>query len=170
MTEENKDINQDNNNQSNVEIDKSKINTGLISLEVVAKINNIDIDMRAVVREFGVETADISMEELVRIAKNSGFKIKKKNILVKNIAPKYPFPAIVQMKDNTYSVLLGVKDDGEDALILSPPERHPKSIKVQDLQEQINPEILILKHKLLDDEIKFGFKWFFSEIIKYKHL
>ncbi len=149
---------------------KNQINTGLTALEIVAKINNSDIDLRAVIREFGIESADISHEELVRVAKNSGFKVKKKNLPLTSIQPKYPLPAIVQMKDGSYSVLLGIKDNNENALILSPPERHPKSIKVADLQEQINPEIIVLKHKLLDSEVAFGFKWFFSEIIKYKHI
>ena len=134
-----------------------KLNTGLICLEIAAKINNVNIDLRSVVREFGIENADIEPDELVRVAKNAGFKIKKKNILIKDIEPKYPIPAIIQMKeDNSYAVILGVRDD--KALILAPPERHPKAVEIKELQEQINPEILVLKHKLMDDEIKFGFK------------
>lgn len=173
MSDENKTSknNQNENTLNKDEIqNKSQINTGLTALEIVAKINNSDIDMRAVIREFGIESADISVDELVRVAKNSGFKVKKKNLPLANIQPKYPLPAILQMKDGSYSVLLGIKDNNENALILSPPERQPKSIKVEDLQEQVTPEIIVLKHKLLDDEVAFGFKWFFSEIIKYKHI
>ena len=59
------------------------VNTGLVSLELVARMNKVDIDMKAIVREFGIDTADISAEELIRVAKSSGFKIKKKNFKLK---------------------------------------------------------------------------------------
>ena len=73
---------------------KQQVNTGLISLEIVSRMNNVDIDMRGIVREYGITTADISPEEIRRIAKNQGFKIKQKNITLKEISPKYPMPAI----------------------------------------------------------------------------
>ena len=48
-----------------------QINTGLVCLDIVAKLNQINFDAYAVVREFAIESADISQEELVRIAKNA---------------------------------------------------------------------------------------------------
>ena len=145
------------------------INTGLICLEIAGKINNIDIDMRSIIREFGIDKEEISQEELMRIAKSHGFKIKSKTIAIKDISPKYPLPAIFQYKENeSYALILGIKE--EEALILIPGEKHPKTIQIKELEEQILENILILKHKLMDDEIKFGFKWFFNEILKYKHI
>ncbi len=64
--------------QQEVEQKPKNVNTGLISLEIAARMNNIDIDMRSIVREYGIQTADITPEEIIRIAKNKGFKIKKK--------------------------------------------------------------------------------------------
>ena len=51
---------------------KPQINSGLISLEIVSRMNNVDIDMRSIVREYGISTADIEPEEIIRIAKNKG--------------------------------------------------------------------------------------------------
>ena len=56
---------------------EQQVNTGLVSLEIVSRMNNVDIDMRGIVREYGISTADISIEEIIRIAKNQGFKIKQ---------------------------------------------------------------------------------------------
>ena len=75
---------------------KPQVNTGLISLEIVSKMNNVDIDMRSIVREYGISTANIEPEELMRIAKDKGFKVKKKYVTLKDISAKYPFPAIIQ--------------------------------------------------------------------------
>ena len=146
------------------------VNTGLISLEIVARMNNIDIDMRSVVREFGISTADIEPEEIMRIAKNKGFKIKKKVVKLKDINEKYPMPAIIRFHDGTYQVLLAIKPQENKVLTLKPLSRHPEAHTYEELQDKISDTVLILKHKMLDDEVKFGFKWFFNEIFKYKKI
>ena len=149
---------------------KSQVNTGLISLEIVSRMNNVDIDMRGVVREYGINTADIEPEELIRIAKNQGFKVKKKNFTLRDISPKYPLPAIIQLKDDTYMVLLAMKPDEDAVLTLTPLEKHPQSHKYEELQEQMKDFVIILRHKNADSDVKFGFKWFFNEIFKYKKI
>ncbi|MBQ8458650.1 type I secretion system permease/ATPase [bacterium] len=146
------------------------VNTGLISLEITAKMNNTDIDMRSIVREYGITTADISVEEIIRIAKNKGFKVKKKKLELKDISSKYPMPAILQMKDNSYIVLLGIKSDENKALTLTPLEKHPVSHDIDELQELIQDYVLILSHKNSQSDVKFGFKWFFNEIFRYKKI
>ena len=146
------------------------VNTGLISLEIVAQMNNIDIDMRSVVREYGIQTADITPEEIIRIAQNKGFKIKKKKFKLTDLTDKYPLPAILHLKDNSYIVLLAVKPDEKRVLTLTPLAKHPESHSYEEIQEQMQDYILVLKHKMLDDDVKFGFKWFFNEIFKYKKI
>ena len=146
------------------------VNTGLISLEIVSRMNNVDIDMRSIVREYGISTADISIEEIMRIAKGKGFKVKKKKLQLKDFPEKYPLPAIIQLKDNSYIVLLGIKKEEGKALTLTPLENHPVAHKIEDLQAQMKDEMLIIRHKMLNDDIKFGFKWFFNEIFKYKKI
>ena len=131
---------------------------------------NIDIDMRSVVREYGIQTADIEPEEIIRIAKNRGFKIKKKKFTLKDIDDKYPLPAILHLKDNSYIVLLAVKPDEGRVLTLTPLAKHPESHSYEEIQEQMKDYMLVLKHKLIDDDAKFGFKWFFNEIFKYKKI
>jgi len=156
--------------QHHEEPKRKNVNTGLISLELVARINKIDIDMRAVVREFGIETADTSPEEIMRIAKSRGFKIKKKKMELKDISDKYPMPAILQLKDDSYIVLLALKPDENKVLTIKPLARQPESHTYEEIQEQMKDFVLILAHKLLDDDVKFGFKWFFNEIFKYKKI
>lgn len=149
---------------------KPQVNTGLISLEIAARMNNTDIDMRAVVREYGISTADIEPEEIIRIAKDKGFKIKKKKMTLREISSKYPMPAILRLKDNSYIVLLALKPDENTALTLTPLEKHPVSHKYDELQEKMEDYVIILSHKNSLSDVKFGFKWFFNEIFKYKKI
>ena len=153
-----------------MEINNQKVNTGLVCLDVAARLNRTDIDMRAIVREYGINSEDISSEELMRIAKNAGFKIKRKYIKLKNISEKYPMPAIIKMKDDTFSVLLGIKKDENKVLILPPLQNHPQPFDIDEFQEQIKEDVLILSHKSMSSDVKFGFKWFLNEILKFKKI
>ncbi|MBQ2612186.1 type I secretion system permease/ATPase, partial [bacterium] len=149
---------------------KQPVNTGLISLEIISRMNNVDIDMRGIVREYGINTSDIEPEEIIRIAKSEGFKVKKKMVKLMNLSSKYPLPAIMQRKDGSYIVLLALKPDENKVLTLTPLEKHPVSHTYEELQEQINDFIIILRHKNSSNDVKFGFKWFFNEIFKYKKI
>ena len=53
-----------------MEARQENVNTGLVSLEIIARMNNVDIDMRSIVREYAISSFDITPEELIRIAKN----------------------------------------------------------------------------------------------------
>lgn len=154
-------------NQTTNKTNKIQVNTGLVCLDIAARMNKTDIDMQNIVKEYGINTVDLSPEELIRIAKNSGFKIKRKDKKLKNISPKYPMPGILRMKDNTYIIILGIKYEDNTALILFPLAKHPVSINIDELQEDIL-DIFILSHKQNISDVKFGFKWFFNEILKYK--
>ena len=158
-----------NNEQTPPEKPKN-VNSGLISLEIVARMNNIDIDMRAIVREYGINSAYTEPEEIIRIAKNKVFKVKKKRMALEDYSEKYPLPAILQLKDDSYIVLLALKPDEDMVLTLTPLEGSPKSHKTQELQAQLKDEIIILRHKNALNDVKFGFKWFFNEIFKYKKI
>lgn len=147
-----------------------QVNTGLVSLDIVGKMNNTDIDMRSVVREYGISTTEVSPEEIIRIAKNKGFKVKKKKLKLKDFSSKYPLPAILQLKDESYIILLALKPDENRVLTLTPLAKHPQSQSYDELQDNIKDEIIILRHKNSDNDVKFGFKWFFNEIFRYKKI
>lgn len=156
--------------QQDIEQTKKRANTGIACLDIVARMNRVDVDMRAVVKEYGVETVDLPAEELVRIAKNTGFKIKRKNVKIDEISPQYPLPAIAQMQDESYVVILGIKKDENKVLILNPLASQPEPVEIKEFERKINDGIFILKHKNLVSDMKFGFKWFFNEILNYKKI
>lgn len=150
---------------------QDKVNTGLVSLEIVARMNNVNLDMRSIVREYAISGVDISNEELMRIAKNKGFKIKlKKGLKIKDFPKSYPLPAIVQLKNEDYRVVLGMKHDENKVLTLKPLSTQPEVHDIEEFQEDIKDFVLVLSHKANVTDVKFGFKWFFNEIYKYKKI
>lgn len=154
-----------------MEARQENVNTGLVSLEIIARMNNVDIDMRSIVREYAISSVDITPEELIRIAKNKGFKVKlKKNLKIKDFPKNYPLPAIVQLKNEDYLVILGIKHEENKVLTLKPLSNQPEVHIIDEFQEEIKDFVLILSHKANVTDVKFGFKWFFNEIYKYKKI
>lgn len=143
--------------------------SGLIAFEAISKINGIDVDLRSITREYGIGEDEITKEELLRIAKNAGFKAKIKEMTLSE-TKKYPIPAIFILKNETYGVVLKINYDEDKALIFIPEEKNPREVTYDEFNELSTGELIFFSHKMIDDKIKFGFKWFYKEILKYKQV
>lgn len=134
--------------------------TGLIAFDIVSKINGVNIDLRSVAREYALNNEEISPEELLRIIKRFDFKAKVKNISIDEIIEKYPLPSIILRKDGQYDVLLKADKTKNRVLIFSIQDNQSKDIDFKELEKLCDNNFIILSHKLINSQIKFGFKWF----------
>lgn len=144
--------------------------TGLIAFDTVAKINGLSIDLRSIVREYGITNNEIDVSELLLIMKQFDFKAKVKTLAAEDLSKDYPLPAVIIQKNGLYSVLLKINKDTKHALIYSIEENKTKDISYEELYELCENRFIILSHKLINSQIKFGFKWFFNEILTYKQV
>ncbi|WP_373533064.1 peptidase domain-containing ABC transporter [Vampirovibrio sp.] len=143
--------------------------TGLICIELAGKLNQISIDTRALVREYGLTEAELTVAEMVRILKHQGFTSKAKRLHVSQLQ-QYPLPAIVQLNDGGYAVLLKLNPPAQKLLIFRPENKQPEEMTYTDLVAHSTGTVIVLKHKLMTAQIKFGFQWFFKEILHYKRI
>ena len=68
------------------------IQSGLIAFDVICKINNIPVDLRAIVRENGITNEEISVEELEREMKPyEGFLKDKFDVQFSRVKYFYPW-------------------------------------------------------------------------------
>jgi len=144
--------------------------TGLICFELIAKINQINVDLRAMTREYGLTDEEISKEELIRIVKNFEFKAKIKNHSIEKISEKYPLPLIAEKQDKSFLAVLKINTQEKKVLIFEPVEKQTKELTFAEFDEITTGELIILSHKLINSQIKFGFQWFFNEILQYKRV
>ena len=144
--------------------------TGLIAFDTVAKINGISIDLRSIIREYSLTANEIEVDELLLIMKQFDFKAKIKTICAETLAEDYPLPAVIIQKNSLYSVILKIDKSKKRALIYSIEENSTKDISFEQLDELCGNKFIILSHKLINSQIKFGFKWFFKEILNYKQV
>ncbi|MFA6012572.1 MAG: type I secretion system permease/ATPase [Desulfobacteraceae bacterium] len=144
--------------------------TGLVSLEVVARIGGIDIDTRAIVRENGITDDEVGVNDLIRIARHQKFRAKLKKLDVADVSKKYPMPAIMIFNDKSFGVLLDVNVNERQALMFVPGAKGTEKIGFDELNQRIPGEFIILKHREMSSNAKFGFAWFYREIIKYRRI
>ncbi|MCK5177705.1 MAG: type I secretion system permease/ATPase, partial [Candidatus Aenigmarchaeota archaeon] len=147
--------------------------TGLMCFELAAKINQINVDLRAITREYGLTDEEISKEELVRIVKNFEFKAKIKHFspeTLPGLPDKYPLPSIAKKKDGSFFAILKINTEHKKVLVFEPMEKQAKELSFEAFFELATGEFIILSHKLMNSQVKFGFKWFFNEILQYKRV
>lgn len=144
--------------------------TALICLELVARLNRLDLDLRSVVREHGLSDADLSTEELLRVAKQLGFTAKLKSLKPNDLVEKYPLPAIAVLKDKSYLGLLKIDLEKQTALVFLPNEKNVQEMSFYQLGEIGTGQFIILSHKQTISQVVFGFRWFYTEILKYKQI
>lgn len=144
------------------------MSAGLIALDVVARINKVDVDIRAATREFGIEQ-EVSPEELLRIARHFGFKAKLKSFSLEKLGQGYPLPAIAVYQDGTYTVVLKTDPEAGKVLSFDPTEKKTVEYLVAEFEALID-RFLVLRHKMLSSQAAFGFRWFLQEIGKFRRI
>ncbi|MDR1461257.1 MAG: type I secretion system permease/ATPase [Campylobacteraceae bacterium] len=142
--------------------------SALVALEVVGQLNKISVDTQSIIREYALEN-EPSMELLVKISKDRGFKARIKEIKPEELS-KYPLPSICKRKDGGYTVILKIDSDKQEMLLFESSKKEPFTLKFDEFEKQMDSRLIILKHKILNDQIKFGFAWFYNQILHYKKI
>ena len=144
------------------------MNSGLVSLEVVARMNKVQMDVTNIVREHCISSEELSSAELIRIAKRIGLRAKEKKLSLTDCKNKYPFPIIAKDAENKFFVVLAYKEQEEKVLIYIPAEGKTSSVTVEEFNNLSTGEYIILSHRLLSESVPFGFGWFFKEVFHVK--
>ena len=151
-------------------MEETAIHSGLLCFNVVARLNNVDVDMRAIAREFAVQPETLSPEELLRIARKHQFKAKRKTVDPAKLAEHYPLPAIACCADGGYLAVLRLDTEHEKALVFVPEARKTEELSFAELKERCNNDFIIIRHKMLSGQVAFGFKWFLAELANFKRI
>lgn len=143
--------------------------SALVAIEVVGQLNKISIDSKAIIKKYALTNEEIDEKLLLRIAKDEGFKSKLKKLTLDNLS-KYPLPAIARFNDGMYVTILRINMDKQEILLFDKQNNQPYTKPFEEFKQLANDDVIILKHKTVNDQIKFGFLWFYNQIMNYKKI
>ena len=146
------------------------MHSALVALEVAGKLNRINIDSTSIMKEYALSDDEPTIEELCRIAKHQGFRASIKKTTIQKLISAYPLPLLVLKKDGTYMSIVQVNEDKEELLVYDTSLKEPYTLTYEMYNELCSDKVIVLKHKMLSEQIKFGFGWFFTQIMKYKKI
>ena len=150
-------------------ISTSAIDTGLTSIVMVARLQDVSADPQQLQHQF-VESGEQFDEALIlRAAKFLGLRAKAFGSNWDRLR-KSAMPAIAGVKNDRFVVVGRMVDD--EILIQDPAERAPRKLsKEQFLELWTGRVILVTKRSMLPGMTgKFDFSWFIPSIVKYKKL
>ena len=87
--------------------------TALGSLGLIAAVNHIPFDAKALINKFALSSEEPQIEELVRMAKHCEFKAKIKKLNLSNLM-RYKPPFILQKKDGSYFNVLKIEQRSKE--------------------------------------------------------
>lgn len=143
-----------------------KKDTGLNCLLTIAAYYGIPADMENIRHNYNLQGHIAGESDLLRIAKGLKLKAKCVNLNCEQIG-KVTLPAIIQLQDGTFSILLRVNE--KKYLIALCNENSPRVLDEDAFEGVYSGEcILCIPRKFQDRELEFGIKWFIPTILKYK--
>ena len=147
------------------------MHTALIALEIAGSLNNINIDSRGIAKEFALEDEiEPTIQELARISKRQSFRTSIKKLPLEKLVKNYPMPIICQMNNGEYRAILKANVVKEELLVYDPHQKKPTLVTFETFSKEFSQQSIVLKHRMLSEEIKFGFGWFIKEVMQYKKI
>jgi len=146
------------------------MHSALMALEVACRLNQIPVDIRGIIKEFSLNDQEPSIEELTRIAKRQGFRSSIKRLPIEKLLSDYPLPIIVQKKDSTYMSIIKADPEKKELMVFDITNKEPYILSFEEYDEISSGRTIVLKHKLLSQQVKFGFGWFYKQMFKYRKI
>lgn len=141
--------------------------TGLVSIELITKFYSLDLDIDTLQKKYFIQE-ELTPEEIIRILKDSGFKASYRNFKTLDELKKYPFPAIIVLKDKSYSVVLGVK--AEKVLYFNPKDKKISEVSAEEFENLWKKKAIVLYPKFKVTPFYLNLKWVFNEFFKYRSI
>ena len=143
------------------------LDTGLLSLVLVARYLGLPADAGQLRHLFGAPGTPFGDTEISRGARSLGLKVGRLSSSLKRLDTT-PMPAIALLKDGHYVVLAQVRDG--QIVLQDPREPAPSVLPREIFGEAWSGRLILLVRRALDpsSDRRFGFAWFLPALVRYR--
>ena len=164
--------------QENTGKDSRAQHTSLQCLSLVARHHGVDVSADRLVHDYSLEDEEPSLNRVMRIAKDTGFKTRFVRLTWKHFEKvNDAFPLMLRLKNGNYVIAVGMRkherEDGqtvEQIAIYDPLADRPDFIFLEkhEFEGRWKGDAIFVKRKysMLDSNQPFSLKWFIPEVIK----
>lgn len=146
------------------------MHSALIALEIAGKLNRIPIDSRTIIKEYSLDDDEPSIQELARIAKHQGFHSSIKKLPIEKLVKNYPMPIIAQKENGSYMSIIQFNEEKQELLVFDITQKDPYAMSYEEYANISSGKVIVLKHRFLSQQVKFGFGWFYAQMLNYKKI
>lgn len=152
--------------------------TALRCLSLVARHHGVDVSADRLAHDYSLEQEEPSLNRVLRIAKDIGFKSKFTRLTWKSLQKvNSAFPLMVRLKNGNFIIIVGLRekegDEGtskDQIAIFDPLADRPDFIFLdqKEFEARWNGDAIFLKRKfaMFDAEQPFSLRWFLPEVLK----
>ena len=158
---------------------KSKMqHTSLKCLALVGRHHGVDMSVERLIHDYSLEQTEPSTRRILRMAKDSGFKVKQSRLRWKQLRQMgNAFPAMARLKNGNYVIMVGLRQiEGEDGKIKEELAVFDPLADRQDFlflgrkefEKSWNGDVILAKRRfsLLDSQQPFSLRWFLPEMAR----
>jgi subfamily B ATP-binding cassette protein HlyB/CyaB len=145
------------------------IDTGLLSLCLIARYFRIPADAGELARRWLARSGAASAEDLVRIARRLGLKSRLTSTRWDRLA-KTPLPAIIEKADGSFAAVSRVVDD--KVILHQPGEQRAKIVQQSEFEAAWSRRVILLRRRVSLASLPevFDLRWFVSAIRRYRRI
>lgn len=149
--------------------DHMEVDTGLVCLATIARINGVTTDEAQLKHQFGLSGRPFDRLTLLRASRHLELKARHVKSSWSRLG-KLHFPAIAEHKDGHYFIIAKVAED--KVLVQDPLERRPLTLPRTLFEQSWSGDLILLTHRagVTGERRRFNFSWFIPAIIKYRKL
>lgn len=150
-------------------MEPSVLDSGLISLVLLARFHGIPVEPEQIAHEFGLPGTLFSANDILLAAKKYKLQVKKVSTSIDRL-DRTPLPAIAISKSGQFFVL--AQADNDKFLIQDPAAARPLVLSDEELNELWSGELILVASRtsMTGDLAKFDFTWFIPAVVKYRKL
>jgi len=150
-------------------LEPTVVDSGLISLVLLARFHGISIEPEQIAHEFGLPGILFSADDIMLAAKKHKLQVRRVTTSIDRL-DRTPLPAIALSKSGQFFVLAQV--DNDKFLIQDPAAARPLVLSEEELTELWSGELILVasRESVMGDLAKFDFTWFIPAVVKYRKL